>query len=170
MGGKSAGTLLCSDGIALKKVQVRYKLKYRSAGTPNWPTLSPDYPYTKSAKNASPFKDKIWLLTTSSPSLSPSIALFIPLFPILLQSLYRTKASKGHSIWMAAILAQSPLQECTFTHAHTCISMCTCTNAAKHNLQIVLLQHLYHMKTPTHFTLLHLKTFTEQPQYKNNKQ
>lgn len=149
VGGGSASTLLCSDDIALKKVWVRYKLKCRSAGTPNRPTLSPGYPYTKSAKNVSPFKDKIWLLTTS---LSPSIALFIPLFPILLQSLYRTKASKGHSIWMAAILAQSPLQECKFTHAHTCISMCTCTNAAKHNLQIVLLQHLYHMKTPTHFT------------------
>lgn len=56
-------------------------------------------------------------------SLSPSLP------PIILQSLYRTKASEGHSIWMAAILAQRVLHKSVNLHIRTCVSICVCTNA-----------------------------------------
>lgn len=48
--------------------------------------------------------------------------------PILLQCLYRTKASEGHSIWMAAILAQ----EHKFTHAREWICVHMCPDGAIH--------------------------------------
>lgn len=43
---------------------------------------------------------------------------FAELLPIIFRSLYRTKASKGHSIWTAAILAQETLHESVNLHTH----------------------------------------------------
>lgn len=69
--------------------------------------------------------------------------------PIILQSLYRTKASEGHSIWTAAILAQRVLHESVNLHTHACVSIRVYVHKCTHtqSLNTVSLQPLYYMKT-----------------------
>lgn len=62
------------------------------------------------------------------PSLFSSLSHSLP--PIIIQSLYRTKASKGHSIWIAAILAQRVLHKSVNLHA--CVH--PGVHAPRHNL------------------------------------